>query len=45
VTAVPDEQVGRYGCPLCRLRFPSLPDKKLHLQDRHPEYGAKKAKR
>jgi hypothetical protein len=45
VTAVPIEHTGRYGCPLCKMRFPSLPDKKLHLSDRHPEYLGKKAKR
>lgn len=28
---------GRFECPVCAARFPSLGDKKRHLRDSHPK--------
>lgn len=36
VQLLPPEETGRYGCPVCRLRFVSLGEKKLHIRTEHP---------
>lgn len=36
MTAVPIEHTGRFGCPVCPLRFATLPEKKQHIKERHP---------
>lgn len=36
MTAIPDEHTGRYGCPVCPLRFTTLSEKKAHIREDHP---------
>lgn len=36
MTAMPEEEIGRYGCPVCPCRFESLAEKKAHLRELHP---------
>lgn len=37
MTAVPAEQVGRYGCPVCPRRFSELSTKKAHVRTHGPK--------
>lgn len=37
MTAVPEEQIGRYGCPVCPRRFVELREKKQHIREEHQD--------
>jgi uncharacterized Zn finger protein (UPF0148 family) len=42
MTAVPIEHTGRYSCPVCVRRFDTLPQKKQHIQTKHPRPKGKR---
>lgn len=35
MTVMPEEETGRFSCPVCPLRFRTLREKKQHIRDNH----------
>lgn len=36
MNSIPEEQQGRFTCPVCHRRFRALREKKIHISSLHP---------